>query len=175
MPVLLAPGLLSLVVSAGLTLSYQAGIRVEARAEQVRPPVAENTTIGVLEVEPLVALAGVSPTLRLEAGYEPRFTRVGGDGPDSDSWLHRARVMARWRPTAAWQFRTNGTVTAGTVDLFRVTRRRGWPASRRRSVRRRRSLRSSTTGGMSWCWRPTVAPAAGSSFIATSPCRARGA
>lgn len=120
MPALLAPGLWSLVASAGLTLTYQAGARVEARAEQARPPVGENTTTESFEVEPLVGLDGWSPTLRLQLAYAPRFTRLAGDGPDSARWLHRAWAVARWRPSAAWQLHANVIGTAGTVDLFRV-------------------------------------------------------
>jgi hypothetical protein len=121
MPATLAPGLWSLMVSAGLSVSYQAGVRAETRAEQIRPAVGEDTTTGVLEVEPAVGLQGRSPALQLELAYSPRFTRLGGDGPDSDSWLHRAWAMARWRPDAAWQLQAHLTATAGTVDLFRVT------------------------------------------------------
>ena len=120
MPAFLAPGLWSLVVSAGLTFSYDAGVRVEGRAEQVRPPVGESTTTEVLEVEPGLSLLGVSPTLRLEAGYAPRLTRVGGDGPDSDTWLQRAWAMVRWHASPRWQLRARLAATAGTVDLFRV-------------------------------------------------------
>jgi len=120
MPALLAPGLWSLVASAGLTLSAQAGARVEARAEQVRPPVGENTMNEVLEVEPAIGLLGLSPTLRLEAGYAPRLTRAAGDGPDSDTWLQRAWVRARWHASPTWQLQARLTAITGTVDLFRV-------------------------------------------------------
>jgi hypothetical protein len=127
MPALLAPGLWSLVASAGLTLSYQGGARVEARAEQSRPAVGENTTIESFEVEPTIGLEGWSPTLRFQLAYAPRFTYLGGDGPDSDRWLHRAWAVARWRPSAAWQLQGNLIGTAGTVDLFRVATAPGLP------------------------------------------------
>jgi hypothetical protein len=120
MPALLAPALLSLAVSAGLTPSYQASVRAETRAEQVRPPVGENTTTDVFEVEPRIGLSGSSRDLRLELVYAPRFTHVGGDGPDSDTWLQVGWLTVRWRPTAAWKLQANMTATAGTVDLFRV-------------------------------------------------------
>jgi hypothetical protein len=120
MPALLAPGLCSLVVSASLSLSYQANLRTEARAEQIRPPVGENTTTEALEVQPSVGVAGSSPALRLELTYAPRFTHVGGDGPDNDTWLQLAWAAVRWRPSAAWRLQVNGSAAAGTVDLFRV-------------------------------------------------------
>lgn len=120
MPALLAAGLLSLVASAGLTPSYQAGVRAETRAEQVRPPIGENTTTGVLEIEPRVGLTGSSPELLAELVYAPRFTHVGGDGPDSNTWLQQAWAAVRWRPTTAWKLQANLTATAGTMDLFRI-------------------------------------------------------
>lgn len=121
MPIPLAPGIWSLVASAGLTVSYQAGVRVETRAEQVRPPVGENATTGVLEVQPGIGLLGEASTLRFELDYAPRYTRVGGDGPDDDSWLQRAWGSIRWRPDAAWQLHANATAMSGTVDLFRIS------------------------------------------------------
>jgi hypothetical protein len=127
MPALLAPGLWSLVASAGLTLSYQAGVGVEARAQQARPAVGENSTTNSLEIEPSLGTAGSSGALRLELAYAPRFTHLGGDGPDSDSWLHRAGAVVRWQPAATWQLRANGTATVGTVDLFRIATAPGQP------------------------------------------------
>ncbi len=120
MPALLAPGLLALVASADLALSYQAGVRVEARAQQLRPPIGEKVTNEAFEIEPRAGLEGRSPTLQLELAYAPRFTRLGGDGPDRDAWLQRAWAVVRWRPAAAWQLRANGTATVGTVDLLRI-------------------------------------------------------
>ncbi len=127
MPALLAPGLWTLVVSAGLSLEYQAGVRAEARADQVRPAVGESTTYQSLEVEPRVGLEGWSPTLQLELAYAPRFTHYAGDGPDDGTWLQRAWAIARWRPTAAWQLRADGIATVGTVDLFRIATAPGQP------------------------------------------------
>lgn len=120
MPALLAPGILSLMVSADLAVSYLAGVRAEARAQQLRPAVGENVTTGAFELQPGAGLEAWSPALQLDLAYAPRFTHQGGDGPDADTWLHRARAGVRWRPTSTWELLTSGTATAGSVDLFRI-------------------------------------------------------
>jgi hypothetical protein len=126
-PVLLAPGILSLVAAAGMAVATGAGLRVEARAQEIRPPVGENVATQGYEVEPVVGLEAWSPTFDLALAYGPRFTHLGGDGPDSDTWLQRAWAVAQWRPAEAWQLRANATATYGVVDLFRVATAPGQP------------------------------------------------